>query len=217
MDKFCRLPLNSAAAVDSDLTAAPTMTPCSHDSDSNTRGTPATTATQWNNTVTMHGTTMLYLTDSEISSCQSHQHTINVWPICSSSWKFCPYQLNQLYQKIAVKMDTIVTDIMIIHLSIAYKTVMSTLWSTTAEHQCMNWYTSWVFPLWMNDRTLSSWACETRVGMSRPARHSLLPFLTKPRRHVHVLKTFSITTVTHIVKYSLHLLSTAVIANRVCN
>ena len=35
------LPLNSAAAVDSDLTADATKTPCSHDSVSNTSGTPA--------------------------------------------------------------------------------------------------------------------------------------------------------------------------------
>jgi hypothetical protein len=39
LNKNC-IPLNSAAAVVSDLTEAPTITPCSQDNVSNTSGTP---------------------------------------------------------------------------------------------------------------------------------------------------------------------------------
>jgi len=67
------LPLNSAAAVDSDLTAAPTITPCSHDSDSSTSGTPASKH-QTRQQCKCRVSTAVY--NNKFSSCFEFVHTV---------------------------------------------------------------------------------------------------------------------------------------------
>ena len=68
-----------------------------------------------------------------------------------------------------------------------YRCKVRTLWTTATEQQCVDRNTGRVLPLGVNDRTLASRTREAGVWMSSSSRHSLLPFLSEPRRHFHLL------------------------------
>ena len=68
-----------------------------------------------------------------------------------------------------------------------YRRKVRTLWTTATEQQCVDRNTGRVLPLGVNDRTLASRTREAGVWMSSSSRHSLLPFLSEPRRHFHLL------------------------------
>src|SRR6218665_681607 len=61
-----------------------------------------------------------------------------------------------------------------------------TFWSSPSKHDCIDRNSLCIFPLGMDYRALIGWCTEPGVWMCCLSRHSYLPFLTEPGRHIRL-------------------------------